>query len=93
MKGIEMYINEPRHEPRVTDAETCLGDLAVALGRWIGSNSVVTEMQAGCFIYSAMKLAKAAGVEREQAIRPFDVFHDLAFEIWEEIEGEGNGKT
>lgn len=82
-----MYVDQPAHETRNAPFETCVDDLAVALGMWIGS-ALVSEMQAGCFIYSTLKLAKASGVDRERAIQPFDVFRDLANRVWDEIEAE-----
>ena len=68
-----MLSKSPKHRPEQVTVEECVGDLAVALGMWIGSPGMVSEMQVGCFIYSTLKLAFSCGVEKEKAIQPLDI--------------------
>ena len=89
-----MISMEHKHETRNNPLESCVDDLAVGLGMWIGSTAVVTEMQAGCFIYSVLKLARIAGVPRDRAIQPFDTFRKLAIQIWDtELEVESDHES
>ena len=77
----------PAHETRNVPKESCVDDLAIALGMWMSGG--ISEMQAGCFIYSVLKLAKESGVTRERALQPFDVHAELAERIWTELVSEG----
>ena len=67
--------------------EQSIGDLAIALGMLMAHEGRPTERMPAyeCFIESVLVLAFNAGVERKDALRPFDVYQKFAFDTWNQI--------
>ena len=62
--------------------EQAIGQLCVAVGILIARG--IEESHIKCLIESILVLAKSAGVSREKAIQPFDLYARYAEEIWDE---------
>jgi len=68
--------------------EQAVGDLAIGLGQLIAAEHAPPERDPAykCFVESVLVLAFHAGVSKEKAIQPFDVFTHHATTIWDTLE-------
>ena len=69
--------------------EQSVGDLAIALGGFIGAWAV-SDVEVECFIESVLVLAFKAGVNKTCALQPFDCHPQLAAKIWSDLENQGS---
>lgn len=76
---------------KINSCAESVGDLSVALGILISHeggrifNTPRSEAYE-CFVESVVVLARAAGVSKDQATRPFDVLLSHATKVWDAIE-------
>ena len=71
----------------INTCEQSVDDLAIGLGMLMGAEGNPPERKEAyeCFVESVLVLAKNAGVDRDRALRPFDMHRESALTSWDRI--------